>query len=239
MGRSINARLQFNPLSPNHQLFAEEEGFTYTLKTGMTCVMKSMTVKYIFILNLVVFIMWKAFNPYFMMAHFAVSWNALEATRYWTVLTSVFSHYLLWHFLLNMMVLMSFGGLLDRLLGRRRFLIFYLLAGSFASLCHALVGNYVLSSPNQSAVGASGALAGVILLFALMFPKERIYIFGILPIPALVGALAFVGLDVYGLLAQSQGGGLPIGHGAHLGGALFGMLYYFLFKPARRGFFYR
>ena len=83
------------------------------------------------------------------------------------------------------------------------------------------------------ALGASGALAGVILLFSLAFPKERLYILGLIPIPAIFGALAFVGLDIWGLVAQSKGGGLPIGHGAHLGGALAGGIY-FLIRRARK-----
>jgi membrane associated rhomboid family serine protease len=53
-------------------------------------------------------------------------------------------------------------------------------------------------------------------------------LFGIIPMPAIVGALLFVGLDLVGLFAQSEGGGLPIGHGAHLGGAATGALFYFL-----------
>ncbi len=54
-----------------------------------------------------------------------------------------------------------------------------------------------------------------------------------IPVPALVGALLFVGLDVWGLVAQSAGGGLPIGHGAHLGGAACGALFYFTYLRQR------
>jgi membrane associated rhomboid family serine protease len=69
-------------------------------------------------------------------------------------------------------------------------------------------------------------------LFALLYPREKLLLFGIIPLPAMFGALAFVGLDVWGVVAQAQGGGLPIGHGAHLGGALTGLLYYlFVLRP--------
>ena len=68
----------------------------------------------------------------------------------------------------------------------------------------------------------------MILLFAFIYPRARILLFGLIPVPALAGALGFVGLDVLGLIWQAEGGGLPIGHGAHLGGALTGVLYYFL-----------
>ncbi|MCB0356276.1 MAG: hypothetical protein KDD40_04675, partial [Bdellovibrionales bacterium] len=56
----------------------------------------------------------------------------------------------------------------------------------------------------------------------------------ILPVPAIFGALAFVGLDLWGLYTQTQGGGLPIGHGAHLGGAFTGICYYFILRHQTR-----
>ena len=120
------------------------------------------------------------------------------------------------------------------MLGRRRFLAFYLVAGIVASLTHAFVSAWILSEPGLPALGASGAIAGVILVFALMFPKERILLFGIIPIPAIWGAVAAVGLDIWGLVAQARGGGLPIGYGAHLGGAATGFIYYFLFLRRQR-----
>lgn len=156
-----------------------------------------------------------------------VSWNALEGGRWWVLLTSAFSHIYFWHFLLNMYVLMSFGSLLERLLGRLRFLRFYISAGVVGSFCHALVSAWILGEPDLPAVGASGAIAGLILVFSFLFPKEKILIFGLIPVPAIWGALLFIGLDVWGLVAQAGGGGLPIGHGAHLGGALTGIVYYF------------
>jgi membrane associated rhomboid family serine protease len=71
------------------------------------------------------------------------------------------------------------------------------------------------------------------MLFSLMFPRQKIAILGIIPVPALAGVLIFVAFDLWGLFEQTQGGGLPIGHGAHLGGALTGVVYYFLFIRRR------
>jgi membrane associated rhomboid family serine protease len=187
-------------------------------------------VPLIIILNVLVFGLWHFYSRSWMLSNFAVSFVALEEGRFWTLLTSVFSHNMLLHLFINMFVLNSFGGLLEQLLGRTRFLSFYLFAGAFGSLSHCLVSEYFIGDPAQMAVGASGAIAGLVLLFSLLFPRERIYVFGILPLPALFGALAFIGLDIWGLMAQSQGGGLPIGHGAHLGGALAGILFYFYFR---------
>lgn len=181
------------------------------------------------ILNTAVFAAWLFLGEHpFMVEHFLVSWNALAAGRYWTLLTSEFSHFILLHFFVNMYVLGSFGPIVEHTIGSARFVVFYLTAAIVASMGHAVVSAFVLGKPEIPALGASGAIAGVILLFALIYPRARILLLGIIPMSALVGALAFVGLDIAGLIWQADGGGLPIGHGAHLGGALTGVLYYFL-----------
>lgn len=184
-------------------------------------------------LNVAIFLLWNlpsAVSARFMEANFAVSWNAVVEGRWWVLLTAVFSHFLLWHILLNMLVLLSFGPPVEAVLGTRRFLQFYLIAGLVSSLMHCAVSHWVLGQDEVPAVGASGAIVGVLLLFALMFPRQRIYIFGLIPIPALWGAAVLVGFDVWGLLQQSRGGESLIGHGAHLGGALAGWLGYLYFR---------
>ncbi len=180
--------------------------------------------------------MWHALgeNSTFMVSNFLISWKALAAGRYWTLLTAVFSHFAVWHILINMYVLYSFGMVLEKVLGRRLFIIMYLSCGVISSFVHAMVSNYILHQPDQAALGASGAISGLVLVFALMFPRLRLYILGLIPIPALIGAIAFMGLDVWGLVAQAHGGGLPIGHGAHLGGAFAGILFYFFYIRPRQ-----
>lgn len=194
--------------------------------------MRSLVTPFIILINVSVFAFWmmSASSPtevQFLVDHFLTSWTGLEEGRYWILLTSVFSHNLFWHLLLNMFVLNSFGPIMEGTLGAPRFLRFYLIAGIVGSFCHASVSAFLLHQPDLPAHGASGAISGLILLFSLMFPKEKLLILGIIPMPALFGALLFVGLDIWGLIAQAEGGGLPIGHGAHLGGALTGAIYYF------------
>lgn len=187
-------------------------------------------------LNVFVFIAWNFpvfAGPEFLFANFLVSWNALAEGRYWTLVTSVFSHNMLWHLLLNMLVLRSFGPILLATLGTARFLLFYLGAGIVSSATHALVSAVVLGEPSIPALGASGALSGLVLLFSCMFPREKLLLLGLIPVPALIGALIFIGLDLWGLVAQAEGGGLPIGHGAHLGGAMAGILYYLFYMRPR------
>lgn len=189
------------------------------------------------ILNILVYLTWFTAGDAqleFMQMNFAVSWDALMEGRWWVLLTSVFSHEMLFHLFLNMYVLSGFGGAVEAVLGKKRFIIFYLIAGFFSSLCHAAVSAFVLGRPDLPAVGASGAIAGILILFCLLYPKEKLLLFGIIPLPAIWGALAFVGLDVWGLISQAEGGGLPIGHGAHLGGAFCGLIGYFILRDSLR-----
>jgi membrane associated rhomboid family serine protease len=165
----------------------------------------------------------------FMTANFLVSTSHILHGHLWTLITAAFSHNQLWHLAINMFVLWSFGTVLEHLWGTRVFVLFYLAAALVASVSHCAVSSLFLGRDNISALGASGAVSGLLLAYALHFPRHRILLFGIVPIPALAGVLAFVGLDLWGLIAQGRGGGLPIGHGAHLGGALAGVLIYFLY----------
>lgn len=196
--------------------------------------MRRLIVPMIILVNAVIFVYWQfPENEEFMLNNFTVSWTSLSEGRYWTLLSSVFSHNMLLHILINMFVLRSFGTIVVAVLGIWNFITFYLVAGIVASFSHAFVSAFIVGNPDIPAVGASGAIAGLVLVFSLLFPREKILLFGIIPLPAMIGALAFIGLDIWGLVAQAGGGGLPIGHGAHLGGAFAGILYYVLFLRRR------
>ncbi len=195
-------------------------------------------VTIILVLNTLVFFGWIFLlkderSAQFMIDNFLLSFTNFITGRYWTVITTVFSQNLFWHFLLNMFVLNNFGRIIEVILGSRRFILFYLAAGIISSLGHILVSAYILHQPDLSALGASGAISGIVVLFCMMFPREKILILGFIPIRALWGAILFMALDVWGLVAQSSGGGLPIGHGAHLGGALTGIIYYLMIRSKR------
>jgi membrane associated rhomboid family serine protease len=181
------------------------------------------------IINAVVFALWLWLgqSPY-MVENFLVSADAVSAGRTWTLLTAAFSHMLFIHFFLNMYVLATFGDVVERTIGSARFFGFYLVAAIMSSLAHAAVSTFLMDKPELPALGASGAISGIVLLFSFLYREARILLLGFIPMPALVGAAAFVGIDLMGLAWQTGGGGLPIGHGAHLGGALTGTLYYLL-----------
>lgn len=188
------------------------------------------------VVNVLVFLLWSRPEApaALLVDHFLVSWSALAEGRLWTLATSVFSHNLLLHLMVNMIVLVSFGKPMELLMGRGRFLTFYLTAGLLASVAHAATSRFLLDRPDLPALGASGALAGVLMLFSFSFPKARVLFLFVIPVPAILAALAFIAIDVWGLVAQIGGGTLPIGHGAHLGGGLVGILYYLLRGDALR-----
>jgi membrane associated rhomboid family serine protease len=189
-------------------------------------------------LNVVVFLLWRAGfrNEWLldlMKTHFAVSALHLSKGYLWTLLTAAFSQFELWHLLFNMIVLWSFGGPLAKILGWRVFLLFYLATSVFSSASHCFVSAVLMGQANVAALGASGAMSGLLLMYALLFPRHRILLFMVIPIPAIVGVIVFIALDIWGLVAQTGGGGLPIGHGAHLGGSLCGAVMYLVYLRPR------
>lgn len=198
---------------------------------------RAFLVPLIIAINVGVFLAWHlpalGLDP-ILLHYFLVSFAGLQEGYYLALLGSVFSHEGIFHLFVNMFVLNSFGRLLELVLGRRAFLSFYLLAGICASITHCLVSAFLLGAPELPALGASGAIAGLIVVFSLMFPREKLLLFGFIPVPAFAGVILIVGIDLWGLWSQTRGGGLPIGHGAHLGGAAAGFVYYFLFLRGRK-----
>lgn len=140
---------------------------------------------------------------------------------WWTPITYMFVHAGLWHLALNMYTLWIFGPRLEHVWGTKRFVGFYLWCGLGGVLTHALF------SPGSSLlVGASAAIFGVMLAFAWLWPREEIYLFGVLPmrVSVLVALLAGINL-LQGVLAPASAVGSGVAHLAHLGGFAFAFLY--------------
>ena len=173
--------------------------------------------------NILVFVAWQVLGRnLFMYQNFMTSVSNLESLRVWTLLTAAFSHIDLWHFLINMLVLYSFSAPLEARWGRRKYLMFYFGAALFSSLLHCSMTLFGFA--DIPALGASGAVCAMTSAFAIYYPRVKIYIYGILPVPAWACAAAFVAFDIKGLLDQANGGGGNIGHAAHLGGAIFALI---------------
>lgn len=149
----------------------------------------------------------------------------LHRREYWRALTAGFVHVGLAHLAFNMITLYFFGPVIEGLLGPARFLAIYFGSEVAANLMTLAKHK---DNPSYSAVGASGAISGVLFSFCLFAPLAPIYMFFIpIGIPAILFAVLYVALSVY---AAQQGGG-RVAHEAHLGGALGGVVLTVLLAP--------
>ncbi len=145
---------------------------------------------------------------------------------YYRLISSGFLHANWWHFGFNMIALLSFSKTLELLFGYGRLSLIYfvsMLGGSFLALyIHRNHGDY-------RAVGASGAISGVVFSSIILFPDSKITFF-LLPIEitSWVFGLFFILISIFGIKSQRDN----IGHEAHLGGALTGILVTILLEPA-------
>jgi membrane associated rhomboid family serine protease len=158
---------------------------------------------------------------------FALDPDAVLSGQVWRLLTYAFLHdrYSLWHLLMNMLVLWWFGSTLERMYGSREFLWFYLTAAVIAGL--GFLGLGLVLGSHAPALGASGAVMAVFMLYATHFPRERIWIFGLIPIEIRWLVAFYIAADLHPVLLQLGGDdvGTGVAHTAHLSGLLFGWLY--------------
>jgi membrane associated rhomboid family serine protease len=139
----------------------------------------------------------------------------------WQVVTYQFLHQGFGHIFFNMFALWMFGMELEHTWGTKRFITYYLLSGIGAGIAHLLVG-YFFPGSAGSVVGASGAINGILIGFAMMFPNRPIMMFPFfIPIPAKFLILIFIAIDLISGLTGSSSG---VAHFAHLGGGLTGFL---------------
>lgn len=137
----------------------------------------------------------------------------------WTPLTYMFVHGGLGHVFINMLILYFFGPPLERAWGSEKFVKYYAVAGLGGALFSLVLSPLVGTAP---VVGASGAIYGVMLAFALNWPEVPVYIWGILPVKSkwLVAGMAF--FSFYSTLTGQTGG---VAEWAHLGGLVTGYLF--------------
>lgn len=148
--------------------------------------------------------------------------NILEGKYFWTFLTSMFMHGGFFHLLANMLSLYFVGSLVERILGKKRYFSFYIISGLFAGLLFVLSPFVFPSDLNTYAVGASGALFGLVGLLIFLTPNLPVYMMFI-PIPVKMKYAAPGMLVLLWLISIL--GDLPIGNVAHFGGLLCGIVY--------------
>lgn len=157
--------------------------------------------------------------------------NILAGKYLWTFLTSMFMHAGFFHLFVNMLTLFFVGSLVQKIIGTRRYVSFYLLSGIFAGLVFVLSVFVFPADLNTYAVGASGALFGLIGLLMFLTPNLSVYAMFI-PIPIKLKYAAPGMLVLLWLI--SIAGNIPIGNMAHLGGLVAGLVYGFYLRKKYR-----
>src|SRR5579864_6384027 len=142
----------------------------------------------------------------------------------WQLATYMFLHGGLGHILWNMLALWMFGREFEQLWGTRRFLRFYFFCGIGAGVC-VVIANYLFGNPRVATIGSSGAIYGILLASAVLWPDRQILFYFLIPIKMkyfvmIIGAIAFL---------NSFNTSSAVSDIAHLGGMLFG--YVFLKMP--------
>ena len=138
----------------------------------------------------------------------------------WQLFTYIFLHGGFSHILFNLLALWMFGGELENYWGSKRFLRYFLFCGIGAGICTVLFTPEIYQ--HIPVIGASGAIYGILLAFAWLFPNRPIFIYFLFPIPAKYFVIIFGLIEFF---ASMEGPGGGVAHLTHLGGLLFGLFY--------------
>ena len=163
-------------------------------------------------------------NPVFF-DKFKFNISSIKAGEQYRMITSGFLHADWFHFAFNMFSFWSFANFLIQEFSTINFLLIY-----FGSMVIGSVLTYYIhkEEPYYSAIGASGAVMGIIYCAILLYPENSILLFGALPIPGYIFAFLYLAYSIYGMKGKYDN----IGHTAHLGGAVGGLLFTLLLMPS-------
>ena len=167
--------------------------------------------------------------------YMALNPAALLSGFVWQILTYMFAHADITHLLVNMLGLFIFGTAVERSMGSKEFLLFYLLTGTLAGITS--FGIYVATgSWYTMLLGSSGAVYALLLAFAVLNPEARIFLYGILPVRAPILVLGYAGIEIASQLFSFRSSVAPL---THLAGFFWSWLYFVLrfgINPAKRLF---
>ena len=156
-----------------------------------------------------------------------------EYFRPYQLVTHMFAHSpsMIFHILFNMYALWMFGSVLERVWGPKRFLIFYIICGLAAGVAQMLLVE------NGQAIGASGAIMGLLAAFAYLFPNTKFFILPFpFPIKAKFMVMIMAGIDLFGGL--HPGNADNVAHFAHLGGMVMGFIIVLIWNKTNTKTFY-
>ena len=150
--------------------------------------------------------------------------SGIKAGEQYRMITSGFLHADWFHSAFNMFSFWSFANFLTQEFSTINFLLIYFGSMAIGSLLTYFIHN---EEPYYSAIGASGAVMGIIYCAILLYPENSILLFGAIPIPGYIFAFLYLAYSIYGMKGQYDN----IGHTAHLGGAIGGLLFTLLLMP--------
>jgi len=186
-------------------------------------------VKWLLIINIAAFVVTFLIEP---LARFCFHWFSVFPAKgmswqLWRLITYQFLHDTagFGHILINMLWLFFLGPLLERTWGSKKFLIFYLVCGATGGVLYPLLV-YIRWLPVAPLVGASGAILGVIAAVTILFPRLRVYVLGIFPVPLVVLTTIFAFISIVTLLRPNEFSNAG-GQAAHLAGMATGAIYVF------------
>ena len=152
--------------------------------------------------------------------------DVVERLQIWQPFTYMFLHGGVFHILFNMLALWMFGVELERMWGSRYFTKFYFVAGGGAALTTLLLSftpfPFADRLYDSLTIGASGAVYGVLLAYAMYFPNRPIYMYFFFPIPAKYFVMIMGAISLYSSMGAAGGG---VAHTTHLGGLVAAYLY--------------
>ena len=169
---------------------------------------------------------YKGFKDSLFFNTYCFSVSGLKSGQWYRLLTSGFLHVGWWHLLVNGLTFYFFAPSILSIIGTVGFLGLYLFSLLTGNL---LTYFYYHKEYSYTAVGASGAISGIVFSSLVFNPLMKLYIFPLpFPIPAPLFGLGFLGYSMIGILRNSD----RIGHAAHIGGGIGGILMTFLFYPS-------
>ena len=186
-------------------------------------------VKHIILINILMLVLTYLNNP--LMSR----WFALNPITFlwkpWQLVTYMFMHGGIGHLFFNMYTLFIFGSVLENVWGTKKFLTFYFVTGIGAALVN--IGVQYLTGSFALTVGASGAIYGILMGYAMLYPDSRLtLLFPPVSMKAKWFVLIFAGIEL--LLGISNNPADNVAHFAHLGGLVFAFLLIMFWKKKHR-----